>query len=101
VKRLLRAPNAVLATIWVDLLCEAGYPATVERLHLSSAAGELPIDQCLPEIWLRHAEHTDAARTLIDALQALPQRHWICRSCQEEVEGGFEDCWNCSTPMPR
>lgn len=98
--RLLRAPNITLAQIWVDLLCEAGYPATVERRHLSSLAGELPPDQCQPEIWLRHAEHEPAARRLLDDLAQLPQRHWRCTHCGEDVEGGFEQCWNCGAWMP-
>lgn len=98
--RLLRAPDLATAQIWADLLCEAGYPATVERRHLSSLAGELPPDQCRPEIWLRHAEHAHAARQLLDALERLPQRRWRCPSCGEPVEGGFEQCWNCGAWMP-
>ena len=44
-RRLTRAPNAAIAQIWADLLCEAGLPATVQRQFLSSVAGELPPDQ--------------------------------------------------------
>ena len=65
-RRLTRAPNVAIAQIWVDLLCEAGYAATVERRFLSSVAGELPPEQCQPELWLRHAEHHAAARQLLD-----------------------------------
>lgn len=99
--RLLRAPNAAIATVWADLLCEAGYPATVERLHLTSIAGEIPPDQCLPEIWLRYPEHEAAARQLLHELERLPQRRWYCRHCHELIEGGFEQCWNCGALMPR
>ncbi len=99
-RRLTRAPNAAIAQIWADLLCEAGYPATVQRQFLSSVAGELPPDQCLPEIWLRHDEHHAAARALLDALEHLPQRRWRCAACGEVVEGGFEQCWACGAWMP-
>ena len=99
--RLMQAPNAAIATIWADLLTEAGFGAFVQRLFLSSAAGELPPGECLPEIWLRHEGHLDAARELLAQLQALPQRHWTCPRCGENVEGGFEQCWNCATWMPR
>ena len=98
--RLTQAPNAAIATIWADLLCEAGLKATVLRQFLGSAAGELPPDQCLPEIWLFHDEHLQQARTLLADLAALPQRRWVCRSCGELVEGGFEQCWNCGALMP-
>ena len=99
-RRLRHAPNAAIAQIWADLLCEAGYPATVERRYLTSVAGELPPDQCLPEIWLQYDEHATRARALLQDLQDLPQRRWHCR-CGEMVEGGFEQCWQCGALMPR
>ena len=98
--RLTQAPNAALAMLWSDLLCEAGMPATVQRLYLGAAAGELPPHECLPEIWLRHAEHKDRALALLDELRNLPQRRWHCPACGELVEGGFEQCWNCGALMP-
>jgi hypothetical protein len=98
--RLTQAPNIAIATLWADLLCEAGMTASVQRQYLGAAAGHLPPDQCLPEIWLDHAEHAQRARTLLQQLQDLPQRRWVCR-CGETVEGGFEQCWQCGTWMPR
>ena len=85
-RRLTQAPNMALATLWADLLCEDGLPATVQRQYLGAAAGHLPPDECLPEIWLRHDEHLPRARALLEG---------------EIVEGGFEQCWNCGTLMPR
>ena len=93
--RLTQAPNAAIATLWADILCEAGYAATVQRLFLGAAAGGLPPSECLPEIWLRHDEHAAAARELLAQLQSLPQRRWTCTGCGEHVEGGFEQCWAC------
>lgn len=99
-RRLTQAPNAAIARIWADLLCEAGYPAHLLRLGLVGAAGELPPDQCLPEIWLEHDEHVAPARALLAELERQPQRHWVCLACGEVVEGGFESCWNCGAWMP-
>jgi len=98
-QRLIQAPNIALATIWVDTLREAGIDASVERYFLGGAAGHLPPDQCLPEIWLMHDEQLPRARTLLRELEELPQRRWQC-TCGETVEGGFEACWNCASPMP-
>lgn len=89
-----------LATLWADLLCEDGMPAAVQRQYLGAAAGHLPPDQCLPEIWLRHDEHLERAQKLLDDLRNLPQRRWQC-ACGETVEGGFEQCWACGALMPR
>jgi hypothetical protein len=88
-----------IAALWADLLQQAGFAATVQRQFLSSAAGELPPDQCLPEVWVQHDAQEEDARRLLLQLQTLPQRRWGC-VCGELVEGGFESCWNCGRAMP-
>jgi hypothetical protein len=98
-RRLLQAPNLAIAAMWVDTLREAGIAASVERQFLSGAAGQLPPDQCLPEIWIAHDQQEAAARTLLEQLESLPQRRWQC-ACGEVVEGGFESCWSCGKLMP-
>jgi len=98
--RLIQAPDIALATLWCDLLCEAGMPASVQRQHLGAVAGQLPPGECLPEIWLAHAEHAERARELLREYERLPQRRWMCRACGEAIEGGFEQCWNCGALMP-
>lgn len=98
-RRLRQAPNIAIAALWTDVLNEAGIAASVQRQFLGSAAGELPPDQCLPEVWVTHDEQHGAATALIDELLSLPQRRWRC-GCGELVEGGFESCWNCGRAMP-
>ncbi len=94
-KRLLQAPNLVLATLWADQLSAAGIGASVQRAYASGIVGQIPPDQALPEVWVdddtRHAE----ARALLEAWQRLPEQRWACRGCGEIVEGPFEQCWNC------
>jgi hypothetical protein len=51
-------------------------------------------------VWLTHDEQEAQARTLLRDLARVPQRRWLC-TCGEMVEGGFEQCWNCGTLMPR
>lgn len=98
--RLTQAPNLAIATLWADALSFEGIEASVQRQYLSSAAGELPPDQCLPEVWIHHPPQEARARELLYALQHVPQRRWVC-TCGEQVEGGFEQCWNCAALMPR
>ena len=97
--RLTQAPNIAIAALWIDALKHAGIEASMQRYFLGAAAGQLPPDQCLPEIWLTHDEQEAQARILLQQLQSLPQRRWQC-ACGELVEGGFESCWNCGRPMP-
>ncbi len=97
--RLTQAPNLAIATLWADGLAAGGIAASVQRQYLGSAAGELPPDQCLPEVWFEHPQQEAQARELLYHLQHVPQRRWQCL-CGELVEGGFEQCWNCAAPMP-
>ena len=60
--RLTQAPNIAIAALWVDALRHAGIQASMQRYFLGAAAGELPPDQCLPEVWLIHDEQEAEAR---------------------------------------
>jgi Putative prokaryotic signal transducing protein len=99
-KRLESAPNLALATLWADLLCQAGIEARVQRAYTSSLAGEIPPDQCLPEIWvLDDGQHRRAGELLADWRRPREQR-WSCPDCQELIEGPFAQCWRCGADMP-
>jgi hypothetical protein len=99
-KRVVQAPNLALATLWADLLTQAGVDACVQRAYASGIAGEIPPDQALPEVWVMDDGRLAAARTLLDQLRHLPHRHWACHACGEMVDGPFEQCWNCGAAMP-
>ena len=98
--RLARAPDLALAAIWLDVLREAGIQAWLQREFLAGGAGELPPDQCLPEVWIADRAQEAGARELLAQIQSAPQRRWAC-ACGEIVEGGFESCWNCGRTMPQ
>ncbi|MDB5892025.1 MAG: hypothetical protein JWP47_2856 [Polaromonas sp.] len=99
-RRLAQAPNIAIAALWVDALQQAGFSASVQRYFLGGLAGELPPDQCLPEVWLTRDDEEPKAKALLHQLQNLPQRRWVCSGCGEAVEGGFEVCWQCGAAMP-
>jgi hypothetical protein len=94
-KRLLQAPNLVLATLWADQLSAAGIGASVQRAYASGIVGQIPPDQALPEVWVDDDARLDEARALLDEWRRLPEQRWACRACGEIVEGPFEQCWNC------
>jgi uncharacterized protein YlaI len=99
-RRLITAPNLALATLWSDMLTQAGFDASVQRAYASSIAGEVPPDQTLPEVWVMDDSRVDAARALLAQLRHPPQRRWCCPGCQEQIDGPFEQCWNCGAAMP-
>ena len=98
-QRVAQAPNVFIATLWADALKVEGIEASVQRQYLGSAMGELPPDQCLPEVWIERADHKERAQQILHHLQNMPQQRWFC-GCGELVEGGFQQCWNCSASMP-
>ena len=98
-RRLAQAPNLAIATLWAHALRDEGLDVSVQREFLGAVVGQLPPDQCLPEVWIEDDDQFDAATRALRDLQNRPQRRWHC-SCGELVEGGFEQCWQCGTMMP-
>lgn len=99
-KRLLQAPNLVLATLWADQLSAAGVAATVQRAYASGIVGQIPPDQSLPEVWVEDEAQWSRAEALLAEWRQAPSRTWACPGCHEIVEGPFELCWNCGRPRP-
>jgi hypothetical protein len=99
-KRLIQAPNAALAHLWAAQLRDAGFDVSVQREFAGGIAGEIPVDQALPEIWIMDNDQFKRARQVLADLQNLPHRRWHCPHCGELVEGPFEQCWNCGTDRP-
>jgi hypothetical protein len=99
-KRLTQAPNIALATLWADMLSQAGVEASVQRYFVGSIAGDIPPDQALPEVWVHDEARFAEGQTLLREFQHPAWRHWLCRGCGERIDGPFEQCWNCGAGMP-
>lgn len=99
-KKLMQAPNLVLATLWADQLCAAGVEASVQRAFASGIIGHIPPDQSLPEVWLEDEAQQERAERLLAEWRNTPHRTWACPACHEIVDGPFELCWNCGTARP-
>ena len=75
----------------------------VRNDFLIGGAGELPVNETWPEIWVIDDRDFDRARTLVDAVVATAnasEPRWRCASCAERIEGQFTDCWRCGAPRP-
>ena len=65
---------------------------------LSGGMGELPPNECWPELWVIDRNDSERACALIDALlqhEHLPLADWNCSHCGEHHSGQFTACWNC------
>lgn len=98
--RLAKASGIVEATLWHDMLTAAGVEASIQRMYLQGSIGEMPPHEAALEIWVTRDEQLTRAKDVIEDLRRAPQRRWFCANCKEEIEGGFEQCWQCGALMP-
>ena len=93
--RLMRAPDLMLAQHWVNLLTQAGISCHLTNRYMQGGAGEIPVDQCGPDIWLEHAHDKDAAMQIIEGPVNNPSNsrlNWHCEQCGEWLEPQFSTC---------
>ena len=98
--RLMRAPNLIIGQHWVNVLAAAGIACELHNRYLNGALGDIPADQCAPELWLVDDRDEAVARRLIDAASQGPAAGapgWQCRQCGERLEAQFTVCWQCGT----
>ena len=78
-------------------------PCVVRNDFLLGGAGELPVNETWPELWVVDNRDFDRARALVDGIVAAasePEPPWRCPSCSEQMEGQFTDCWSCGASRP-
>ncbi|GKW50253.1 putative signal transducing protein [Halomonas sp. NCCP-2165] len=91
--------NGLLVSHLHNLLTAAGIPAELRNMTLGGGAGELPLGECEPEVWVAPHNAARAAALIRDALEgAAHGPAWACPGCGERLEGVFEACWRCGTP---
>jgi hypothetical protein len=98
--KLMRAPNVLIGQHWINVLSAAGISCELHNRYLNGALGEIPADQCAPELWLVDERDEMLARELIHAASSGPAAGtppWRCRQCGEILEAQFTVCWQCGT----
>lgn len=101
--RLTRAPDMMLGQHWANLLEQAGIPCQLTGVYLQGGAGELPVDQCGPDLWIQHEHDREAAMRIIDGIADAARNsgpHWHCAVCGEWLEPQFSTCWKCGAERP-
>lgn len=92
-----------LAGLYKDRLEQEGIACLLKNYDLVSVMGEIPMVDIYPELWVVDSETWPRARMLLDLwLQASQSSGdvWTCPACHEQVDDGFDACWNCSRPRP-
>lgn len=83
-----------------SLLEADGIDCHVRNELLLGANGELPPNECWPELWVLHDGDVSAAKSIVAAVLATPLGDtdpWTCTHCEEACEAQFYACWRCGS----
>ena len=96
-KKLTSSESLVTVNHFKNLLESEGIPCQIRNEYLGGIAGEMPLQEIWPELWIVNEMDYDRAKQLIDSaiIDESPLANWKCRQCGEENEGQFAACWNC------
>ena len=81
-----------------NMLEQQGIEVETRNDRLYSVAGELPVTECMGEVWVVSALYYQTAERLVSEMElaSLPEFDaWVCHACHEKVDGTFAVCWNC------
>ena len=100
-KKLTSSESLVTINHFKNVLESEGIPCQIRNEFLGGIAGEMPLQEIWPELWIVNDIDYDRAKQLIDAAitDESPHSNWKCRQCGEDNEGQFAACWNCGTPQ--
>ncbi|HKI51516.1 MAG TPA: DUF2007 domain-containing protein [Geothermobacteraceae bacterium] len=90
-----------LAGLFKDRLEQEGIACLLKNYDLISVMGEIPMVEIYPELWVVDSEIWPRAKLLLESWLHESQAtgpDWICPVCHEQVDAGFEACWNCDAP---
>jgi ABC-type ATPase with predicted acetyltransferase domain len=67
----------------------------MRNLYLAGAAGDLPMMETWPQLYVDEADERAALGALRSASAASREAPWTCEDCGEELEAQFTACWRC------
>jgi len=100
-KRLCKAGSLPDAHILRGLLEQAGIEVHVFNENAQSGAGQLPVSEALPELWVAEERDLERAREVVRRFEAAPPetRTVRCGRCGEDNPGNFQLCWSCGASL--
>jgi hypothetical protein len=94
-KKIYTSPDRMMVFHFKNILESYHIDCIVKNEYLAGAAGELPPNECWPELWIDDDKYDQAVSILeqTETFQTLPT--WTCTHCGEVLEGQFTACWQC------
>jgi Putative prokaryotic signal transducing protein len=90
--------NTAMAHHLKNVLEGVGIECTVKNEFLRMAAGDIPLSECMTELWVVNDDQFDEARQYLET-GPLPENAspepWLCPKCGEKIEPQFTACWRC------
>ena len=94
-KRVYRAASLLQVAHARNVLISAGIRCEMRNLYLAGAAGDLPMMETWPQLYVEEADERNALGVLESASSPSAEAPWICGHCDEELEAQFTTCWRC------
>ncbi len=95
-QRVYTSSDPVSAGLVLSVLESAGIRCLLRNQYLTGALGELPVNECWPQVWvLDEADAPRARRLIAEALphDGAPGEVWTCPDCHERLEPQFSQGW--------
>lgn len=98
-KRVYTTDNIAKAWNIRNVLEQHDIEAIVKNQQLYSIAGEIPITECLPEVWVKPLYFRRAEQIILEIENATVTvaPDWQCRNCGEFNAINFALCWKCES----
>lgn len=97
--RLCQSESAFTIQQYYDALQSQGIACLIRNQFISGAAGDLPIQDTQPELWLMNKDDLVIAKKVLEEITASGEDgEWVCSSCHEPQEPAFNLCWQCQQP---
>lgn len=90
-KKIFTSQNIALVNFYKEILEKNGIDAIVKNYYLTSGVGDLPPNECIPELWIMNDDKYDEAKVLLTTEKGTA---WKC-TCGEKIDGQFAQCWKC------
>ena len=97
-KKIYTSPDRLMVFHFKNILESYHIDCLIKNEFLAGAAGELPFNECWPELWIKNEKKYDKALKIMEKnrmMKTTTQNAWICIKCGEKLEGQFTACWQC------
>jgi Putative prokaryotic signal transducing protein len=94
-KRIYRAASLLQVAHARNVLIAAGIHCEIRNLYLAGAAGDLPMMETWPQLYVEEHDERAALRALNSASRPSSEAPWTCEECDERLEAQFTACWRC------